>query len=309
MSKLLVVGSVAFDQIETPFSKSGKIMGGAANYICLAASQFKVPMAVVSIVGDDYPQDFLNYLIDRGIDTSGIEVVKDGKSFFWQGRYHNDMNLRDTLNTELNVLGNFTPVVPPAFLNAEVLMLGNLHPQVQLDVLNQMTCRPKMVVMDTMNYWMTHTWDLLMKVISQVDVLTINDSEARELTREFSLVKAAQRIMEMGVKYVVIKKGEHGALLFHGHKVFFAPALPLEEVFEPTGAGDTFAGGIVGYLAQTEDYSFENLKRAIVHGANLASFCIERFGTERLLHLSHNEVITRLLQFRDLTQFDIQLGR
>ena len=282
-------------------------MGGSANYIALAAAQFEVPSAVVSIVGDDYSQDYLNLLTQRHIDVSGIEIVHGGKTLFWSGKYRNDMNQRDTLDTQLNVLANFKPVVPEAFRNAEVLLLGNLHPTLQMDVLDQMLSRPKLVVMDTMNYWMNHTWDLLMEVIARVDMITINDEEARQLTKEYSLVKAAQRIMAMGVKFVVIKKGEHGALLFHDDKVFFAPALPLAEVFDPTGAGDAFAGGLVGYLTKTHDYSFSNLKNAIVHGSNIASFCIEKFGAERLLTLTQDERLTRLQQFRDLTQFDIQL--
>ena len=282
-------------------------MGGSANYIALAAAQFEVPSAVVSIVGDDYPQDYLNLLAQRHIDISGTEIVHGGKTLFWSGKYRNDMNQRDTLDTQLNVLANFKPVVPEAFRNAEVLLLGNLHPTLQMDVLDQMLSRPKLVVMDTMNYWMNHTWDLLMEVVTHVDMITINDEEARQLTKEYSLVKAAQRIMAMGVKFVVIKKGEHGALLFHDDKVFFAPALPLAEVFDPTGAGDAFAGGLVGYLTKTRDYSFSNLKNAIVHGSNIASFCIEKFGAERLLSLTQDERLARLQQFRDLTQFDIQL--
>lgn len=282
-------------------------MGGSANYIALAAAQFEVSSAVVSIVGDDYPQDYLNLLAQRHIDVSGIEIVHGGKTLFWSGKYRNDMNQRDTLDTQLNVLANFKPVVPEAFRDAEVLLLGNLHPTLQMDVLDQMLSRPKLVVMDTMNYWMNHTWDLLMEVIARVDMITINDEEARQLTKEYSLVKAAQHIMAMGVKFVVIKKGEHGALLFHDDKVFFAPALPLAEVFDPTGAGDAFAGGLVGYLTKTRDYSFSNLKNAIVHGSNIASFCIEKFGAERLLTLTQDERHARLQQFRDLTQFDIQI--
>ena len=282
-------------------------MGGSANYIALAAAQFEVPSAVISIVGDDYPQDYLNLLAQRHIDISGIEIVHGGKTLFWSGKYRNDMNQRDTLDTQLNVPTNSKPVVHEAFRDAEVLLLGNLHPTLQMDVLDQMLSRPKLVVMDTMNYWMNHTWDLLMEVIARVDMITINDEEARQLTKEYSLVKAAQRIMAMGVKFVVIKKGEHGALLFHDDKVFFAPALPLAEVFDPTGAGDAFAGGLVGYLTKTRDYSFSNLKNAIVHGSNIASFCIEKFGAERLLTLTQDERHARLQQFRDLTQFDIQL--
>ena len=307
MSKLLILGSIAFDQIETPFGKTDVIMGGSANYIALAASQFEVPQAVLSIVGSDYPKSYLNLLSQRGIRTEGIEVGEGGKTLFWSGKYHNDMNQRDTLDTQLNVITNFNPVVPEDFRDAEVLLLGNLHPNLQMDVLQQMSSRPKLVVMDTMNYWMNHTWELLQEMIAKVDVLTINDEEARQLTGEYSLVKAAQRIIGMGVKYVVIKKGEHGALLFHKDKVFYAPALPLAEVFDPTGAGDAFAGGMVGYLAKTADYSFENLKNAIVHGSNIASFCIEKFGAERLLNLNKEELYRRLQQFKDLTQFDIQL--
>lgn len=307
MSKLLILGSIAFDQIETPFGKTDVIMGGSANYIALAASQFEVPQAVLSIVGSDYPKSYLNLLSQRGIRIEGIEVVEGGKTLFWSGKYHNDMNQRDTLDTQLNVITNFNPVVPEDFRDAEVLLLGNLHPNLQMDVLQQMSSRPKLVVMDTMNYWMNHTWELLQEMIAKVDVLTINDEEARQLTGEYSLVKAAQRIIGMGVKYVVIKKGEHGALLFHKDKVFYAPALPLAEVFDPTGAGDAFAGGMVGYLAKTADYSFENLKNAIVHGSNIASFCIEKFGAERLLNLNKEELYHRLQQFKDLTQFDIQL--
>ncbi|MER3375693.1 MAG: PfkB family carbohydrate kinase [Allomuricauda sp.] len=307
MGELLIVGSVAFDAIETPFGKTGKILGGAAPFIGLAASQFKAKSAIVSVVGDDFPQAYLDLLTDRNIDISGIEVVKGGKTFFWQGKYHNDLNSRDTLVTELNTLGDFTPVVPNDFKNADVVMLGNLHPNTQMSVINQMEERPKLIVLDTMNFWMDNTWDELMEVIKRIDVITINDEEARQLTEEYSLVKAAAKIQEMGPRYVVIKKGEHGALLFHKENIFFAPALPLEEVFDPTGAGDTFAGGFSGYLAETGNISFENMKNAIIHGSNLASFCVERFGTERMLELQKHEVEARLLQFRDLTQFNIEL--
>ncbi|WP_067034700.1 PfkB family carbohydrate kinase [Allomuricauda sp. CP2A] len=307
MGELLIVGSVAFDAIETPFGKTGKILGGAAPFIGLAASQFKAKSAIVSVVGDDFPQAYLDLLTDRNIDISGIEVVKGGKTFFWQGKYHNDLNSRDTLVTELNTLGDFTPVVPNDFKNADVVMLGNLHPNTQMSVINQMEERPKLIVLDTMNFWMDNTWDELMEVIKRIDVITINDEEARQLTEEYSLVKAAAKIQEMGPRYVVIKKGEHGALLFHKENIFFAPALPLEEVFDPTGAGDTFAGGFSGYLAETGNISFENMKNAIIHGSNLASFCVERFGTERMLELQKHEVEARLMQFRDLTQFNIEL--
>ena len=279
---------MAFDQIETPFGKSHKTMGGSANYISLSAAMFHAPSAVVSVVGDDYPSAFIDALSQRHINTSGIDVVKGGKTFFWSGKYHNDMNLRDTLDTQLNVLADFCPVVPTQFADAEVVMLGNLHPCVQMKVLDQMSTHKE-----------------LLEVIARIDVLTINDEEARQLTGEYALVKAAERIMAMGVKYVIIKKGEHGALLFHADKVFFAPALPLAEVFDPTGAGDVFAGGIAGYLAKTADYSFENLKNALIHGSNLASFCIEKFGTERMLSLTEDEMYERLQDFKDLTQFDI----
>lgn len=307
MGKLLIVGTVAFDVIETPFGKSDAILGGAATYIGLAASQFGVNSAVVSVVGGDFPEAYLNLLAQRNIDISGIEIIKEGKTFFWSGRYHNDLNSRDTLDTQLNVLANFNPKVPKAYQDAQVLMLGNLHPMVQLSVIEQMHPKPAITVLDTMNFWMNHTWEDLMKVIALVDVITINDEEARQLTKEYSLVKAAQKIQAMGPKYVVIKKGEHGALLFNKDDVFFAPALPLEEIFDPTGAGDTFAGGFVGYLAKTGDYSFENMKNAIIHGSNLASFCVERFGTERMEKLTKKEIYDRLLQFKQLTQFEIEL--
>lgn len=307
MSKLLIVGTVAFDTIETPFGKIEKTMGGAANYIAIAASQFSLNSAIVSIVGEDYPKSFLNLLEEKNVDISAIETIKGGKSFFWSGKYHNDMNTRDTLDTQLNVLSSFKPVISEKFKDAEVLMLGNLHPKVQLEVLEQMQQKPKLVVLDTMNYWMQHTWDLLMQIIAKVDVITINDEEARQLTGEYSLVKAAQKIMLMGVKYVVIKKGEHGALLFYQNEVFFAPALPLEEVFDPTGAGDTFAGGFVGYLAKTDDISFENMKNAIIYGSTLASFCVEKFGTERMLSVTKDEISKRLLQFKELTQFEMKI--
>ncbi len=307
MGKLLIVGTVAFDAIETPFGKTDKILGGAATFIALAASQFELKAGVVSVVGDDFPQEYLNLLSERNIDVSGIEIVKGGKTFFWSGKYHNDLNSRDTLSTELNVLANFNPVVPASFRNSDVVMLGNLHPNIQKEVIDQMESRPKLIVMDTMNYWMEHTWDELLGVINRIDVLTINDEEARQLTNEYSLVRAATEIMKMGPKYVVIKKGEHGALLFHKDQVFFAPALPLEEVFDPTGAGDTFAGGFVGYLTETKNVSFNNLRNAVIHGSNLASFCVEQFGTTRIENLNKAELDRRLYQFRELTQFDIEL--
>jgi sugar/nucleoside kinase (ribokinase family) len=283
MNKLLIVGTVAFDAIETPFGKTDKILGGAGTYIGLSAANFNLQSAIVSIVGDDFPQEYLDLLTSRNIDISGIEVVKGGKTFFWSGKYHNDMNSRDTLVTELNVLADFNPVVPQNFKDADVVMLGNLHPMVQSSVLDQMTSKPKLVVLDTMNFWMDCALEDLLNVIKRVDVITINDEEARQLSGEYSLVKAAAKIQTMGPKYVVIKKGEHGALIFHKNEVFFAPALPLEEVFDPTGAGDTFAGGFAGYLTQTDNITFENMKNAIIHGSNLASFCVEKFGTERML--------------------------
>ncbi|NNG09932.1 MAG: sugar kinase [Arenibacter sp.] len=307
MGKLLIVGTVAFDAIETPFGKTDKILGGAATFIGLAASQFGVKSAIVSVVGEDFPQEYLDLLSDRNIDISALQVVKGGKTFFWSGKYHNDLNSRDTLATELNVLADFNPVVPSNFKDADVLMLGNLHPSTQLSVINQMEERPKLIVLDTMNFWMDNALEELKEVIAHIDVITINDEEARQLTNEHSLVKAAEKIQQMGPKFVVIKKGEHGALLFHKTEVFFAPALPLEDVFDPTGAGDTFAGGFAGYLTETENISFNNLKSAVIHGSNLASFCVERFGTERMVNLNKKEVNQRLLQFKELTQFDIEL--
>ncbi|MUH37727.1 sugar kinase [Zobellia amurskyensis] len=307
MGKLLIVGTVAFDEIETPFGKTDKILGGAATFIGLAASQYNVESGIVSIVGEDLPKAYLNVLKDKNIDLSSLEIVKGGKTFYWKGKYHNDLNSRDTLVTELNTLADFNPVVSEGFKDADVVMLGNLHPSVQLSVINQMEKRPKLIVLDTMNFWMDNALPELMEVIKHIDVLTINDEEARQLTNEYSLVKAAKAIQKMGPKYLVIKKGEHGALLFHEEKVFFAPALPLEEVFDPTGAGDTFAGGFAGYLAATSDLSFNNMKNAVIHGSNLASFCVERFGTERMEILKKEEVTKRLHQFKALTQFDIEL--
>ena len=306
MSKLLIVGTVAFDAIETPFGKTDKILGGAGTYIGLSASQFNVDSAVVSVVGDDFPQEYLDLLTKNNINIDGIEVVPGGKTFFWSGRYHNDLNSRDTLDTQLNVLADFKPVVPANYKDAEIVMLGNLHPLVQLSVLEQLES-PKLTILDTMNFWMDNALEDLMKVISKVDVITINDEEARQLSGEYSLAKAAKKIAAMGPKYVVIKKGEHGALLFHEEQVFFAPALPLEEVFDPTGAGDTFAGGFAGYLSKSGNISFENMKNAIIYGANLASFCVEKFGTERMEELSGQEVDSRLEEFKKLTQFEIAL--
>jgi sugar/nucleoside kinase (ribokinase family) len=306
MSKLVIVGTVAFDAIETPFGKTDKILGGAATYIGLAASNFSVDGAIVSVVGGDFPRGYISMLEDKRLNVEGLKIEADGKTFFWSGKYHNDMNSRDTLATELNVLADFKPVVPESYRDSDVVMLGNLHPMVQLDVISQMD-KPKLIVLDTMNFWMDHAMDDLLKVIAKVDVITINDEEARQLSKEYSLVVAAQKIMKMGPKFVVIKKGEHGALLFHNDEIFYAPALPLEEVFDPTGAGDTFAGGFVGYLAKTNDFSYKNMKTAIIYGSALASFCVEKFGTERMLDLSSKQVHRRLQQFKNLTQFDIEL--
>ena len=306
MSKLLIVGTVAFDAIETPFGKTDKILGGAATYIGLSASNFGVESGIVSIVGDDMPQEYLQMLNDKNVSTEGIEIVKGGKTFFWSGKYHNDLNTRDTLITELNTLADFNPVVPTDLKNAEFVMLGNLHPSVQLGVIQQMTSKPKLIVLDTMNFWMDVALPELLEVIKHIDVITINDEEARQLTGEYSLVKAAKKIFTMGPKFVVIKKGEHGALLFNENDIFFAPALPLEEVFDPTGAGDTFAGGFIGFLAKTKDISFENMKRAVICGSNLASFCVEKFGTERMQIITDDEISTRLQQFKELTQFEIE---
>jgi len=308
MSKLLIVGTVAFDAIETPFGKTDKILGGAATYISLSASQFGVKSGIVSVVGGDFPTAYLKKLNSKNINTDGIEIIENGKTFFWKGKYHNDLNTRDTLITDLNVLADFKPIVPESFSNTDFLMLGNLHPSVQMGVIKQLPVKPKLIVLDTMNFWMDNTLPELMEVIAEIDVITINDEEARQLSGEYSLVKAAKKIQEMGPKYVVIKKGEHGALLFNDDNVFFAPALPLEEVFDPTGAGDTFAGGFIGHIARTGDISFENMKRAVISGSNVASFCVEKFGTERMENLTFEEIQERLLQFKLLTQFDIELS-
>lgn len=304
---LLVVGTVAFDAIETPFGKTDKIVGGAASYISLAASYFTKDISLVSVVGDDFPQDFLNILKKEGVNLEGLQIKKGEKSFFWSGKYHNDLNTRDTLDTQLNVLEKFDPIVPESAKECDFLMLGNLVPAVQRSVIDQMKKRPKLIVLDTMNFWMDIAMDELKKTIAMIDVLTINDSEARQLSGEYSLVKAAQKILSMGPKVLVIKKGEHGALLFNKEEVFFAPALPLEEVYDPTGAGDSFAGGFIGYLAKTKDISFENMKRAIIFGSAMASFTVEKFGTERLIGLSQNDVDERVQEFVDLVQFDIVL--
>jgi len=306
MSKLLVIGTVAFDAIETPFGKTDKILGGAGTYIGLSASNFKnVNTGLVSVVGNDFPQEYFDLLHRRDIDTDGIEVVKEGKTFFWSGKYHSNMNKRDTLITELNVLEHFSPVVPEKFKDAEIVMLGNLHPLVQNSALEQMNAKPKMVVLDTMDFWMDIALDDLKMLLKKVDVITINDEEAQQLSGEYSLVKAAKVIHAMGPEYVVIKKGEHGALLFHKGNMFFAPALPLEDVFDPTGAGDTFAGGFTGYLAQQGDLSYENIKNAVIWGSNLASFTVEEFGVKRIAEVTKEEVNERLEKFKELTNFSL----
>jgi sugar/nucleoside kinase (ribokinase family) len=304
---LIVVGSMAFDAIETPFGKSDKIVGGAATYIAWSASNFCKPIMQISVVGGDFPEAELNALKQRGVDLEGVQIKKDEKSFFWSGKYHLDMNTRDTLETQLNVLGTFQPVVPESYQGADFLMLGNLLPAVQLDVIRQMKERPKLIVLDTMNFWMETAMDDLQKVLKEVDVLMVNDSEARQLSGEFSLVKAAHKIMQMGPRYLIIKKGEHGALLFHENYVFFAPALPLEDVFDPTGAGDTFAGGFIGHLAKTKDISFDNMKTAIIVGSAMASFCVEKFGTERLTEINKEDIAERIQEFVQLVNFDIAL--
>lgn len=304
---VIVVGSMAFDDIETPFGKSDKIIGGAGTYIAYAASNFVKPVQQVSVVGYDFPSEELEELRNRGVQTDAVEIVADRKSFFWAGKYHLDMNTRDTLVTELNVLGDFKPVIPESYQGAEFLMLGNLAPAVQLSVINQLKTRPKLIVLDTMNFWMDIALPELEEVISKIDVLLVNDSEARQLTAEYSLVKAAKKILAMGPKYLIIKKGEHGALLFHKNQVFVAPALPLEEVFDPTGAGDTFAGGFIGYLAKTGNVSFDNMKTAIIVGSALASYCVEKFGTTRLKEITKEEISSRIQQFKELTQYQCDL--
>ena len=302
---LLVVGSVAFDAIETPFGKTDKIVGGAASYIALCSSYFTKSVNLVAVVGDDFPNEFISHLNKNGVNTEGLQVKAGEKSFFWSGKYHNDMNSRDTLVTELNVLADFDPIIPSSYQNCEYLMLGNLTPKIQQTVIERLTNRPKLIVMDTMNFWMEIAMDDLKETLKMVDVLTINDEEARQLSGEYSLVKAAAKIQTMGPKYLIIKKGEHGALLFHGKDMFYAPALPLEEVFDPTGAGDTFAGGFIGYLAKTGDLSFDNMKNAVIFGSAMASFCVERFGTERLVNLSEIELNARIAEFKKLSNFNL----
>lgn len=304
---LLMIGTVAFDAIETPFGKTDKIIGGAATYASMSASFFKKKINLVSVVGEDFPQEAIQMLQHRGINTEGLQIKKGEKTFFWSGKYHEDMNSRDTLDTQLNVLSTFDPIIPDSYQDCEFLMLGNLMPSIQMSVLQRLKKRPKLVVMDTMNFWMEVAMADLLKMISMVDVLTVNDAEARQLTGEYSLVKAARKILAMGPKYLIIKKGEHGALLFHDNNVFFAPALPLEDVFDPTGAGDTFAGGFIGYLASVGEVSFEAMKRGVIYGSAMASFCVEKFGLERVVTLNDKEVEDRVQQFVDLVQFDITL--
>ena len=305
MSSLLTVGSVAFDAIETPFGKTDKIVGGAATYISISASYFAKNQKIVSVVGDDFPKQTLIDLKKRGIDIEGLQIKDGEKTFFWSGKYHNDMNSRDTLVTELNVLEDFDPIIPDSYQDAEYLMLGNLAPTVQRQVIERLEDRPKLIAMDTMNFWMDIMMDEVKKTIKLIDVLIINDEEARQLSGEYSLKRAAKMILKMGPSFLIIKKGEHGALLFNEDKVFFAPALPLEEVFDPTGAGDTFAGGFMGYIAKTDDISFENMKRAIIAGSAMASFCVELFGTERIESLNQTEIYDRMLEFVDLVDFKI----
>lgn len=304
---VVVVGTMAFDAIETPFGKTDKIIGGSATYVAYAASNFLKPVQQVSIVGYDFPEEEMKELKSRGVQTEGVEVVKDKKSFFWSGKYHMDMNTRDTLVTDLNVLADFNPQIPESYQGAEFLMLGNLMPRLQKSVIEQLRQRPKLIVLDTMNFWMESALDDLKEVLQMVDVLMVNDAEARQLSGEFSLVKAAKKILAMGPQYLIIKKGEHGALLFHGEEVFYAPALPLEDVFDPTGAGDTFAGGFIGHLARTKDVSFENMKTAIIVGSAMASFCVEKFGPERLKEITKDDIDRRLMQFQELVSFDIEL--
>jgi len=304
---IITLGTMAFDAIETPFGKTDKITGGSATYVAYAASLLTKPIRQISIVGNDFPEDEMTELKNRGVELTGVEVIKDKKSFFWSGKYHLDMNTRDTLITDLNVLADFKPVVPEEYQGSEFLMLGNLMPSLQISVIKQLRKRPRLIVMDTMNFWMETAMDDLKQVLTMIDVLLVNDSEARQLSGEFSLVKSARKILTMGPKFLIIKKGEHGALLFHDDHVFFAPALPLEEVFDPTGAGDTFAGGFIGHLAHTKNISFDNMKTAIIVGSAMASFCVEKFGPERLKEITKRDVDTRLKEFVQLVNFDIDL--
>ena len=304
---LIAVGTMAFDAIETPFGEVDKILGGAATYISLAASFYVQPVKAISIVGYDFEQEIIDDLQSRGVDMAGVQIKKDEKSFFWAGRYHNDMNTRDTLITDLNVLANFDPIVPESYRDCRYLMLGNLAPQTQQQVIDRLPDRPKLIVMDTMNFWMDSAMESLLETIANVDILMINDEEARQLTGEYSLKKAAHKVLGIGPSFLVIKKGEHGALLFHEDQIFSAPGLPLKEVFDPTGAGDTFAGGFMGYLASTDDISFENMKRAIIHGSAMASFCVEKFGPKRLMEINQQDLKDRIQEFVNLANFDFDL--
>jgi sugar/nucleoside kinase (ribokinase family) len=306
-SKLLIVGTMAYDAISTPFGKVDKILGGAATYIGLCASRFSLDCAIVSVVGEDFENEHLELLKNHGIDLSGLEIVPGGSTFFWSGEYHNDLNTRTTLDTQLNVLENFSPNIPEHLKSPDIVMLGNLSPDVQLQALEQLKTKPKLIVLDTMNFWMEHFRSGLDQVIEKVDVISINDEEARQLTAEYSLVRAAHKIQQMGPEYVIIKKGEHGALLFHNKEIFCAPALPLEEVFDPTGAGDSFAGGFTGYLTQTGDISFNNMKLAVIYGSAMASFTVEKFGTENLVNYTPSMMAARLKAFKELTTFEIEI--
>ena len=300
---LLVIGTMAFDAIETPFGKTDKIIGGAATYISLAAANLYSNINIVSVVGDDFPQEFLQMLKNKSINLDGVQIKKGEKSFFWSGKYSQNLNERETLITELNVLQNFDPVIPSNYSETEYLMLGNLTPAVQMTVLNRLKTKPKLIVLDTMNFWMDIALDDLLAVIKKIDVLVINDEEARQLSGEYFLSKAAQKIFTMGPKYLIIKKGEHGAILFHGNDVFIAPALLLDDVKDPTGAGDSFAGGFIGYLAKTNDLSFENMKKAVVYGSATASFCVQAFGTNALINITQESITERINQFRALSSF------
>ncbi len=304
---LLTVGTIAFDSIETPFGRAERVVGGAGVYIPLAASYFTDDLKIVSVVGGDFPPDEIDYMVSRGIDTEGLQVIEDGKTFTWHGKYKPNMTERETLDTQLNVLASFDPVLPESYKEVDYLMLGNMTPSLQMRVIDQLKKRPKLIALDTMNFWMDTAMDELKKVLQYVDVLTINDDEARQLSGKFSLVKAAASIHKMGPKYLVVKKGEHGALLFQNSNVFFAPALPLAEIFDPTGAGDTFAGGFIGYLASTEDLSFENMKRAVIYGSAMASFCVEKFSIARLKELNDDEITERMVNFVQLVNFDAKL--
>ncbi|HUS01624.1 MAG TPA: PfkB family carbohydrate kinase [Chitinophagaceae bacterium] len=304
---IIALGTMAFDAIETPFGKTDKVVGGSATYVAYAASHLYKPIQQISIVGDDFPEEEMNELKSRSVQLDGVEVVAGKKSFFWSGKYHLDMNTRDTLITDLNVLADFNPKVPDTYQGAEFLMLGNLMPSLQIGVIKQLKKRPKLIVLDTMNFWMDTAMEDLKTVLTMIDVLLINDTEARQLSGEYSLVKAAKKILETGPKYLIIKKGEHGALLFHGNHVFFAPALPLEDVFDPTGAGDSFAGGFIGHIARTKDISFENMKTAIIVGSAMASFCVEKFGPQRLKEINKADIDVRLDEFVQLVNFDIDL--